>query len=62
MKAFTLMPLKAALGRNLGSVNKAEPVFVSATSSMHMRPVEIRRYLRHLRENRQYNFTRDFVY
>jgi hypothetical protein len=62
MKAFASLPLQSPFRINPVSMRLAEPVFVSTTSSMHLRPMEIRRYLRHLRESRQYNFTRDFVY
>ena len=62
MKACTLIPFQATFRSNPVSVPKAEPVLVSTASEVHLRPVEIRRYLRFLRENRQFNFTRDFVY
>lgn len=62
MKALRSMPLQPTFRINPFSVHKAEPVLVPTESSAHMGPMEIRRYLRSLRENRQYNFTRDFVY
>ena len=62
MKALVSMKLQPAFRSKLACIHKAEPVLVSAASSIHNRPVEIRQYLRYLRENRQYNFTKDFVY
>jgi hypothetical protein len=61
MKIFTSIPSKPTFERIFFPLKKSESVSL-ATSSVPMRPVEIRRYLRELRENRQYNFTKDFLY
>lgn len=62
MKAFTLILLKPAFRSNQLPIREEESALVPAESSIQTRPTEIRRFLRNLRENRQYNFTRDFVY
>jgi hypothetical protein len=37
------------------------PVLVSVSTS-YLRPVEMRRYIRNLRANRQYHWTDNFIY
>jgi len=53
MKTITRIPLRELLINNPFSVRRAEPVLVSTEPSTPMRPVEIRRHLRHIRESRQ---------
>jgi hypothetical protein len=60
MKYLISTPLRIIFGDNLFSVRKPEPVIVSSASSMPMRPVEIRRNLRHLRESRHYSLFREY--
>jgi hypothetical protein len=60
MKYLISVPLRMLFGDDLFSSRKPEPVFVSSASSIPMRPVEIRRNLRHLRESRYYSLTREY--
>jgi hypothetical protein len=57
MKVVTSLPLKQIFRINPFSIQKTEPVLVSIAPSSPMRPVEIRRNLRHLRETRHYTIT-----
>jgi hypothetical protein len=62
MKALMQTKIIRSFMSKMASIHKTEPVLVSISSSTSMQPVDTRRYLRHLRENRHFNFTRDFVY
>ena len=53
MKALASMPLSRALMKIL---NRPAPVFIPVETDTYLRPVEIRRYLRNLRESRHYNY------
>jgi hypothetical protein len=57
MKTLASMPLSRTLMRFFG---KPAPVLVPVATDTYLRPVEIRRYLRNLRESRQYRPARDF--
>jgi hypothetical protein len=57
MKALASMPLSRTLMKFFG---RQAPVFVPVETDTYMRPVEIRRYLRRLRENRRYHLSNDF--
>jgi hypothetical protein len=57
MKALASIPLSRTLMKIL---NRPAPVLVPVETYTYMRPVEIRRYVRNLRESRHYRFTDDF--
>jgi len=59
MKFSALLPLNPAPLKNFSG---RVPVLVPASEAAWMRPVEIRRYLRTMREIRQYRSTRDLIY
>jgi hypothetical protein len=58
MKA--LMPFQQTCGK--GQFLSEQPKIITVDLSTQIGPVEIRRYIRFLRENRRYNITRDFIY
>ena len=62
MKALMTVPASNLLTRILYSHLKPAPVPVPPDAAASLRPVEMRRYLRNLRETREYHFTRDFLY
>ena len=62
MKAYQINSFLSSFAREASSTLKTEPVAVSADTSRPMRPLEIKRYVRSMRENRQYNYSCDFVY
>jgi hypothetical protein len=61
MKALKSILLKLPIQMNLVLLRDADPEIIS-TASSKMQLLEIRRYLRELRKNREYNFTKNFVY
>jgi len=60
MKAIKLTQLRHMFSDNPFSVRRAESVPVSWQPSTPLRPVEIRRHLRQIRERRQYGLTVDY--
>jgi hypothetical protein len=59
MKALAEKPMN---GNLLKLIRGRVPALVPVAESTYMRPIEIRRYVRNLRETRRYHFTRDFLY
>jgi hypothetical protein len=57
MKALASMPLSRTLMKILG---REAPVPVPVATDTYLRPVEMRRYLRRLRESRHYHLSNDF--
>jgi hypothetical protein len=57
MKALASMPLSRTLMKILG---RQAPVPVPVATATYLRPVEMRRYLRHLRESRRYRLSDNF--
>ena len=55
MKAFPNFSLKPILDEILGSVRQVNTVPVPVESKVYLSPVELRRYIRDLRKNRQTN-------
>lgn len=60
MKAIISTPLRHIFRNNPLSTRRAEPVPVNWQPSTPLRPVEIRRSLRQIRERRQYGLTVDY--
>lgn len=59
MKAMISTPLNKAITKLFpGRI----PVLVPVSTNEHLRPVEMRRYIRNLRATRQYRITDDFIY
>ncbi len=59
MKALLSRPSN---GNIMKILHRQVPVVVPVAGTAYMRPVEIKRYIRNLRETRHYHFTRDFLY
>jgi hypothetical protein len=53
MKAFPTFSLKPMLNEIIESLNRVDAVPVPVESEARLRPVEIRRFVRRLRKNRQ---------
>lgn len=53
MKAFPNFTLKPIIREILGSMRQVNPVPVPVVSKIYLGPVELRRYVRNLRKNRQ---------
>ena len=62
MKTFPVTPSKTILELIMGKSFHAEMVPVSEGPDRHSSPVEIRRFVRQTRRNREYNYSCDFVY
>ena len=62
MKALAPMPIEQNLDIPLDFLDKEEPSLVSGEYETYMRPVEIKRFIHNIRENRQYIYTKDFVF
>lgn len=62
MKTFPITPSKTILELIMGKSFNAEMVPVSEEPDKCLSPVEIRRFVRQTRQNRDYNYSRDFVY
>jgi hypothetical protein len=60
MKTIRRIPFREIFMNNPFSVRRAEPAPVSWQPSTPLRPVEIRRHLRQIREHRQYGSTVDY--
>jgi hypothetical protein len=62
MKALSSVPLHSTLNKVLESLHSPECVPIPLESSTYMRPIEIKRFIHHLRQYRRYSYTRDFLY
>jgi len=61
MKTLSMMPLQSAINKILEPVYKERPVLLPVESNTYP-PFDTRRFIRNLREYRQYNYSRDFVH
>jgi len=62
MKTFPIIPSKTMLELIMGTSFNAHKVPVSEEPYTRLSPLEIRRFVLTTRQNREYNYTRDFVY
>jgi hypothetical protein len=62
MKSLASMPFLPPFRDTKAYYHPEGPVPVSFGPSEPLRPVEIRRYIRTLRENRRFTFTHDFLH
>jgi len=62
MKSFPLTPLNGTLKQIIDSYSTSISREVAVESETHVRPVEIRQFIRDLRQNRQYSYSKNFVY
>ena len=62
MKAFPSTPLQGKLNEIFESYKTSVPKEVPEEPETPPRPVEIKRFVREQRENRQYSYSRDFMY
>ena len=62
MKTFPIIPSKTILELIMETPFNADMVPVSEDPDTCLSPVEIRRFVFTTRQNREYNYTRDFVY
>ena len=63
MKAVSTIPVQSEIDKILDLLNKKErPVPVPVEVETYVRPVEIRYFVQHLRRNRRYSYTNDFIY
>ncbi len=62
MKALSSVPLHSTLNKVLESLHHQEQIPVPLEATPYMRPIEIKRFIHHLRQNRRYEYTRDFIY
>ena len=61
MKAVSSLPMRSKLDKILDYLNQEELVPIPLESEKCTGPLEIRRFIHDLRQNRQYYFTRDFI-
>jgi hypothetical protein len=61
MKSLASMPLMPSFN-NKAYYHPEGPVPVVVESSEPLRPIEIRRYVRALRENRRFSYSNDLLY
>jgi hypothetical protein len=62
MKSVASMPFMPSFGNSKAYYHPEGPVPAVIESSEPMGPVEIRRYVRTLRETRRFAFTNDLIY
>ena len=61
MKASSLIPFGATLNQLLESVQIQKPQMVEVESNTLVSYISIKRFIRDLRQNRQYSFSDDFI-
>ena len=61
MKALSSLPFQSSFDKVLKSMYE-EPVLVPVESEAYLRPIDTRRFIRNLRKQRKYNYSRDFIY
>ena len=62
MKALSSMQTDSAFDTILDFLQEEKPVPVSSEAQTLMRPMQVKRFIHNLRENRQITYTDDFVF
>lgn len=62
MKALSPVPVRQNLDTLLDFCDEEEPSLISGECATYIQPVEIRRFIRALREYRQFVYTNDFIF